>query len=118
MAERWTAADIPDQVGRTAVVTGANSGLGLAAARALAGAGAEVVLACRNLEKGEEAVAEIRAERPGASVVLEELDLASLDSVRAFATRFSAAREGLDLLLNNAGVMAPPRRRTADGFEL
>jgi NAD(P)-dependent dehydrogenase (short-subunit alcohol dehydrogenase family) len=118
MAEKWTAADIPDQAGRTAVVTGANSGLGLAAARALAAAGAEVVLACRNLEKGEAAVDSIRAELPEASVVLEELDLSSLTSVRDFAARFEAERGGLDLLINNAGVMAPPRRQTADGFEL
>ncbi|HEV7482953.1 MAG TPA: oxidoreductase [Solirubrobacterales bacterium] len=118
MAEKWTAADIPDQAGRTAVVTGANSGLGLAAARALAGAGAEVVLACRNLEKGEEALASIRAEVPGASIDLRELDLSSLASVRAFAERFRADHGSLDLLINNAGVMAPPRRQTADGFEL
>jgi NAD(P)-dependent dehydrogenase (short-subunit alcohol dehydrogenase family) len=118
MAERWTAADIPDQAGRTAVVTGANSGLGLAAARALAGAGAEVVLACRNLEKGEAAVASIRSEVPDASLALEELDLSGLASVRAFAERFGNRHEGLDLLINNAGVMAPPRRETADGFEL
>ena len=118
MAEKWTAADMPDQVGRTAVVTGANSGLGLAAARALAAAGAEVVLACRNLDKGEAAMAAIRAELPAASVDLEELDLSSLASVREFAARFGAERAGLDLLINNAGVMAPPRRQTADGFEL
>jgi NAD(P)-dependent dehydrogenase (short-subunit alcohol dehydrogenase family) len=118
MAEQWTAADIPDQAGRTAVVTGANSGLGLAAARALAGAGAEVVLACRDTAKGEAAVESIRAELPEAWVALEALDLSSLDSVRAFAERFGADHEGLDLLINNAGVMAPPRRQTADGFEL
>jgi NAD(P)-dependent dehydrogenase (short-subunit alcohol dehydrogenase family) len=118
MAEKWTAADIPDQAGRTAVVTGANSGLGLAAAWALAGAGAGVVLACRNLEKGEEALASIRAGVPGAAIDLRELDLSSLDSVRAFAESFRADYEGLDLLINNAGVMAPPRRETADGFEL
>ncbi len=118
MAEKWTAADIPDQAGRTAVVTGANSGLGLAAARALAAAGADVVLACRNLEKGEAAVGSIRADLPDASVVLEELDLSSLASVRDFAARFEAERGALDLLINNAGVMAPPRRETADGFEL
>jgi NAD(P)-dependent dehydrogenase (short-subunit alcohol dehydrogenase family) len=118
MAEKWTAADIPDQAGRTAVVTGANSGLGLATARALAVAGAEVVLACRNMEKGEAAVASIRAEAPDASLALEQLDLSSLDSVRAFAGRFTGGHEGLDLLINNAGVMAPPRRETADGFEL
>ncbi len=118
MSEKWTAADIPDQAGRTAVVTGANSGLGLAAARALAGAGAEVVLACRNAEKGEAAVASIRADVPAASLALEELDLSSLAAVGAFAKRFCASRESLDLLISNAGVMAPPRRRTADGFEL
>jgi NAD(P)-dependent dehydrogenase (short-subunit alcohol dehydrogenase family) len=118
MAERWTAADMPDQTGRTAIVTGANSGLGLAAAEALAAAGANVTLACRNLEKGEEALASIRAAVAGAAVDLEELDLSSLASVRAFAARFAGERDGLDLLINNAGVMAPPRRRTADGFEL
>jgi NAD(P)-dependent dehydrogenase (short-subunit alcohol dehydrogenase family) len=118
MAEKWTAADMPDQEGRTAVVTGANSGLGLAAARALAVAGAEVVLACRNLEKGEAAVDSIRADLPDALLVLEELDLSSLASVRDFAARFGAEHGGLDLLINNAGVMAPPRRETADGFEL
>ena len=118
MGEKWTAADIPDQAGRTAVITGANSGLGLAAARALAGAGADVVLACRNTEKGEAAVASIRADVPDASLALEALDLSSLDSVRAFAERFRGGHESLDLLINNAGVMAPPRRETADGFEL
>ncbi len=116
MAEKWTAADIPDQTGRTAVVTGANSGLGLAAARALAAAGADVVLACRNMEKGEAAVGSIRADLPDASLALEELDLSSLASVRDFAARFEAERGGLDLLINNAGVMAPPRR--ADGRRL
>jgi NAD(P)-dependent dehydrogenase (short-subunit alcohol dehydrogenase family) len=100
------------------VVTGANSGLGLVTARELARAGALVVLACRNVAKGEAARREIEAAAPGAPVELEELDLASLESVEAFADRFRAAHDGLDLLINNAGVMAPPRRRTADGFEL
>jgi NAD(P)-dependent dehydrogenase (short-subunit alcohol dehydrogenase family) len=118
MSERWTAEQIPDQAGRTAVVTGANSGLGLAAARALARAGADVVLACRDTEKGDAAAGSIRADAPTAKVAVEALDLASLASVRAFAERFRAEREGLDLLINNAGVMAPPRRETADGFEL
>jgi NAD(P)-dependent dehydrogenase (short-subunit alcohol dehydrogenase family) len=118
MSEKWTTADIPDQKGRVAVVTGANSGLGLAAAGALAKAGATVVLACRNTEKGEAAMESIRAESPSATLELESLDLASLDSVRAFAERFGKAHDGLDLLINNAGVMAPPRRETADGFEL
>jgi NAD(P)-dependent dehydrogenase (short-subunit alcohol dehydrogenase family) len=118
MSEKWTAERIPDQSGRTAVVTGANSGLGLVTARELARRGAAVVLACRNLEKGEAARKEIEAQAPGAQLELEELDLASLDSVREFADRFKAGHQGLDLLINNAGVMATPRRSTADGFEL
>lgn len=119
MAENWTAEQMPSQAGRTAIVTGANSGLGLEAARALAAAGAQVVLACRNTAKGEEAAKSIRPRAAGASVIVEELDLASLDSVRACAERLVSGCESLDLLINNAGVMAPGRRRqTADGFEL
>jgi NAD(P)-dependent dehydrogenase (short-subunit alcohol dehydrogenase family) len=118
MADGWDVEDIPDQSGRTAVVTGANSGLGLVTARELVRAGASVVMACRNLDKGHTAVEEVRAAVPEAQVQLEELDLASLASVRGFAERFRATHDGLDLLINNAGVMAPPRRRTADGFEL
>jgi NAD(P)-dependent dehydrogenase (short-subunit alcohol dehydrogenase family) len=118
MANGWDAAQIPDQSGRTAIVTGANSGLGLVTARELARAGASVVMACRNLDKGHAAVDEVRAAVPDAQVQLDELDLASLASVRAFADRFKAPHDGLDLLINNAGVMGSPRRRTADGFEL
>jgi NAD(P)-dependent dehydrogenase (short-subunit alcohol dehydrogenase family) len=118
MADGWDVKDILDQSGRTAVVTGANSGLGLVTARELARAGASVVMACRNLDKGHVAVDELRAAVPGAQVQLEELDLASLASVRGFAERFTATHDDLDLLINNAGVMATPRRRTADGFEL
>ncbi|HET7444717.1 MAG TPA: oxidoreductase [Solirubrobacterales bacterium] len=119
MAEKWTAEQMPSQAGRTAVVTGANSGLGLATARALAAAGAQVVLACRDTAKGELAAAEIRDRTPAASVIVEPLDLASLDSVRACAERLVSGCESLDLLINNAGVMAPGQRReTADGFEL
>jgi NAD(P)-dependent dehydrogenase (short-subunit alcohol dehydrogenase family) len=118
MPEKWTAEQIPDQDGRTAIVTGANSGLGLAAARALAAAGADVVLACRNTEKGEAAAGSIRAGAPDVAVAVEALDLSSLDSIRAFAERFAAERGSLDLLINNAGLMAPPRGETADGFEL
>lgn len=118
MGENWSAEQIPDQAGRSAVVTGANSGLGLVAAQELARAGADVVLACRNTEKAEAAAASIRAEVPGAAVVVEAVDLSSLASIRDFAARFSASHESLDLLINNAGVMAPPRRETADGFEL
>jgi NAD(P)-dependent dehydrogenase (short-subunit alcohol dehydrogenase family) len=107
---KWTAADMPDQAGKTAVVTGANSGLGLVISRELARAGATVVMACRNVKKGERAAAEV-----GKRAQLEALDLADLDSVRDFAGRLSEAR--VDVLVNNAGVMAPPRRLTADGFE-
>jgi NAD(P)-dependent dehydrogenase (short-subunit alcohol dehydrogenase family) len=118
MSEKWTAERIPDQSGRTAVVTGANSGLGLVTARELARAGARVVLACRNTQKGEGALRDCQAAASDAQLELEDLDLASLDSVRAFAGRFRDEHDGLDLLINNAGVMATPRRRTADGFEL
>src|ERR671910_2731300 len=118
MAGGWDVREIPDQTGRIAIVTGANSGLGLVTARELARAGASVVMACRNLDKGHAAVDGVRAAVPEAQVQLEELDLASLASVRDFAERFRATHDGLDLLINNAGAMAPPRRRTADGFEL
>jgi len=118
MADKWTTDQIPDQSGRVAIVTGANSGLGQVTARELARAGARVVLACRNTQKGEAAAREIEARAPGAQLELEELDLASLESVREFAERFRSGNVGLDLLINNAGVMATPRRHTADGFEL
>jgi NAD(P)-dependent dehydrogenase (short-subunit alcohol dehydrogenase family) len=118
MSEKWTADQIPDQSGRTAIVTGANSGLGLVTARELARHGARVVLACRNTQKGQAAQQDCQGAAPGAPLELEELDLASLDSVREFAERFRTAHDGLDLLINNAGVMASPRRSTADGFEL
>ncbi|MGI8428203.1 MAG: oxidoreductase [Solirubrobacteraceae bacterium] len=119
MADRWTAAAMPDQRGRVAVVTGANSGLGLVTARELARAGASVVLACRSTAKGDRAATAIRALLPAADVSVAELDLADLASVRAFADRLADERagHGLDLLINNAGVMAPPRRVTRDGFE-
>lgn len=115
---KWTAGQIPDQQGRVAIVTGANSGIGFIAARELARAGARVVLACRNTEKAAAAARDIAAYAPGARVSVEALDLGSLASVRAFAERFTTSNERLDLLINNAGVMAPPRRTTADGFEL
>jgi NAD(P)-dependent dehydrogenase (short-subunit alcohol dehydrogenase family) len=118
MGEGWEPERIPDQTGRIAVVTGANSGLGLVAARELARKGARVVMACRNLDKGHAAVDAIRSEVPDAQLQLDELDLASLASVRSFAERFTDTHDALDLLLNNAGVMAAPRRQTADGFEL
>jgi NAD(P)-dependent dehydrogenase (short-subunit alcohol dehydrogenase family) len=117
MADKWTARDIPSQAGRTAVVTGANSGLGLVTARELARAGAAVVLAVRNREKGERAIEQIRSEIREPELALETLDLADLDSIRRFAERYTHENRRLDLLINNAGVMAPPRRLTKDGFE-
>ncbi len=115
----WTTADLPDLSGRTAVITGANSGLGYETALALAGCGAAVTMAVRDVTKGEQAAAEIRRTVPGATVEVGPLDLASLASVREFAARWSQAHEdGLDLLINNAGVMAIPHRLTADGFEM
>jgi NAD(P)-dependent dehydrogenase (short-subunit alcohol dehydrogenase family) len=118
MNAKWTAKDIPDQTGRVAIVTGANSGIGLIAARELARHGATVVLACRDTAKGEAALSEIVAGHADAKGVVSELDLSSLASVRAFAERYLAEHKTLDLLVNNAGVMAPPRRETTDGFEL
>jgi len=120
MSAGWSTQDIPDQSGRLAIVTGANSGIGLVAARELARAGASVMLACRDAAKGRLARDEIAAAVPGARVELAELDLADLASVWSFASamRGGPASGGLDLLINNAGVMAPPRRATADGFEL
>ncbi len=115
----WTVADIPDQRGRTAIVTGGTEGLGFQSSLALARAGAEVVLAARNAEKGALAVDQMHAEMPNASVRFEQLDLASLTSVADFATRMNVQFQKLDLLINNAGIMTPPERReTADGFEL
>ena len=116
MSEKWTVKRIPDQTGRIAVVTGANSGIGLIAARELARAGATVVLACRDMDKAEAAGKQITAGHPAARLEIANLDLGSLDSVRSFAERYPHDR--LDLLINNAGVMAPPRRQTVDGFEL
>jgi NAD(P)-dependent dehydrogenase (short-subunit alcohol dehydrogenase family) len=113
----WSTADMPSLAGRRAIVTGANSGLGLITARELARAGAEVVLACRNLEKGRTALGLVAGAAAGPDPVLEPLDLASLDSVREFAGRVCGDGARVDLLVNNAGVMAPPRRETADGFE-
>ncbi|MCX0243735.1 oxidoreductase [Streptomyces drozdowiczii] len=115
MTQGWSARDIPDQSGRTAVVTGANSGIGLITARELARCGARVLLACRDERRGEEAAARIRYAVRGADVEFAPLDLADLSSVRAFAKGLRADR--IDLLVNNAGVMALPYGRTADGFE-
>ncbi|MGI5347097.1 oxidoreductase [Streptomyces sp. CA-250714] len=114
----WTAEEIPDQTGRVFVVTGAGSGLGLATTRALARRGGHVVLAVRDVDKGRRAVAEITAEQPDAGLEVRHLDLADLDSVRAFADRLRADHPRLDVLVNNAGVMAPPRSLSAQGYEL
>jgi NAD(P)-dependent dehydrogenase (short-subunit alcohol dehydrogenase family) len=115
---RWSAADVPDQSGRTAVVTGAAAGLGLQTAKVLAARGATVVLAGRNLERAELAAERIRAETRRARLRVVRLDLASLGSVREAAAEIRAAQPRLDLLINNAGVMQVPDERTADGFEL
>lgn len=114
----WTADDIPNQIGRTILITGANSGLGLASTRALAAKGATVVMACRNEDKAREAMAQVRAETPDARLEFMPLDLASLQSIHGFAEQYRKTHKRLDVLLNNAGVMAIPRRETADGFEM
>jgi NAD(P)-dependent dehydrogenase (short-subunit alcohol dehydrogenase family) len=113
----WSEADIPDQSGRTAVVTGANTGIGYETARALAAKGARVVLACRSEDKGHDAERRVRTAAPAADVRFEPLDLSALASVRAFADKLCAAESRLDLLVNNAGVMMPPFGETTDGFE-
>ncbi len=115
---KWTTSDIPDQTGRTAIVTGANTGLGFQTVAALAAHGAHVVLAVRNLDKGKDAVQKIAAASPGAAVTLQELDLTSLSSVRAAADELRSKHDGIDLLINNAGVMFTPKSITKDGFEL
>lgn len=114
----WSRADIPDQSGRTVLVTGANSGLGLRTAEALAGAGARVLLACRNAEKAAAALEVVKAAATGPAPEVVPLDLGDLTSVAACAEAVDGAVERLDVLVNNAGVMAVPKRRTADGFEL
>lgn len=114
----WTTAEIPDLRGRVAVVTGASGGLGLETTLELARKGAHVVLAARDAAKAERARAEILADVPSASLEHQELDVASLDSIRAGAERILAAHRAIDIPVNNAGVMGPPERRTVDGFEL
>ncbi|MEM7157103.1 MAG: oxidoreductase [Myxococcota bacterium] len=117
--QRWTSKNIEDQTGRVAIVTGANSGIGFEAAKELAVAGAEVIVASRSEERGRTAVEQIRQAAPSATVELIVLDLADLGSVERFAATFTERYDRLDLLVNNAGVMMPPQRQeTADGFEL
>lgn len=114
----WNTDDIPDLTGRTSVVTGANGGLGLETARALAGAGAHVVMAARDHEKAAAAEKSIRETHPRASLEIVPLDLAALASVREAADRIRSGHDRIDILVNNAGLMAIPQRRTADGFEM
>ncbi|OBK08659.1 short-chain dehydrogenase [Mycolicibacterium conceptionense] len=115
---KWTTAKIPDQSGRTAIVTGANTGLGLETAKALAAKGTHVVLAVRNLDKGAAAVEWISRSVRDADLELQRLDLGSLASVREAAAELRDKHARIDLLINNAGVMTPPRETTSDGFEL
>jgi NAD(P)-dependent dehydrogenase (short-subunit alcohol dehydrogenase family) len=115
---KWTTARIPDQTGRIAIVTGANTGLGLETAKALAAKGAHVVLAVRNLDKGKAAVDWIMRSAPTADLELQQLDLGSLASVRSAAEDLKRKHDRIDLLINNAGVMWPPKQTTEDGFEL
>ena len=114
----WTQSDIPDLTGRTAVVTGANGGLGLQTAEALAGAGAHVLMAARNRDKAESARQEILARHPRASLEVVPLDLGDLSSVAAAAEQILATHLSIDILVNNAGVMGMPEQKTADGFEM
>jgi len=113
----WSAEVLGDQSGRIAIVTGSNSGIGFETARVLAGKGATVVMACRNLEKANPKADEIRAAHPGADVEAMQLDLSDLGSVQRFAEAFRAKHSRLDLLINNAGIMVPPYGKTAQGFE-
>jgi NAD(P)-dependent dehydrogenase (short-subunit alcohol dehydrogenase family) len=114
----WTFDEIPEQSGRIAIVTGANTGIGFETARALALKGAHVTLACRSPEKGQAAMDRILMASTRAEVALEQLDLSDLRNVEAFAERFTKEHDRLDLLILNAGVMVPPRSKTAQGFEL
>ena len=114
----WKATDIPDLSGKIVLVTGANNGLGKAATQLMAAKGAQVVMAVRTVNKGEQAADDIRKEVPNARLTVLPLNLADLASVRAFATAFKATHDRLDILMNNAGVMATPQLTTQDGFEL
>lgn len=115
---KWTAADVPDQSGRVAVITGANTGIGYETAAVLADRGARVVLAVRDLDKGHAAAARIVKASPNSDLEVLQLDLSSLDSVRAAAGALRSAYPRINLLINNAGVMYTPKQTTVDGFEL
>ncbi|MFT4946621.1 MAG: NAD(P)-dependent dehydrogenase (short-subunit alcohol dehydrogenase family) [Natronomonas sp.] len=117
-SDSWTTSAIPDQSGKVVVITGANSGLGYEATKALAEKGAHVVMACRSIDRGESARDSIREQFPAASLSVRGLDLASLDSIHSFAEEFTSEHDSLDVLCNNAGVMALPREETEDGFEM
>lgn len=114
----WSKANIPDLTGKVALVTGANSGLGYEVSLALAEKGAQVILACRDVAKGNQAAAQIRQATAQGSVTVQALDLAELAAIRRFAEAFQQEHATLDILCNNAGLMAIPRRETADGFEM
>ena len=114
----WTESNIPDQCGKTAIVTGSNTGVGFETARALTQKNAHVILACRNEQKGNDAARRIRDGFPDAKVEVMTLDLSSLASIRSFSESVLRKHEKLDLLINNAGVMTPPHGETTDGFEL
>jgi NAD(P)-dependent dehydrogenase (short-subunit alcohol dehydrogenase family) len=118
MKAKWTSDDVPGQQGRLAVVTGADTGLGFETAQVLAARGASVVLAVRDIEKGKRAAARIAGTAAGANVMVQPLDLTSLDSIRAAADQLRVKHPRIDLLINNAGVMFMPRQTTGDGFEL
>jgi len=117
MRKKWTTENIPNQTGRIAIVTGANSGIGYETTLALAQKGATAVMACRNLEKANPAAGQIRATNPSGTVEVMQLDLGDLESVKAFAAAFQEKYNRLDLLINNAGIMMPPYGKTAQGFE-
>lgn len=116
--QNWTANDIPDLTGKIAIVTGSNGGLGLEAVKELTRKGAQVVMACRNLDKADAARKSVLASNPGAKVEVMKLDNADLSSVKAFADAYKEKYDRLDILFNNAGVMAIPRKTTKDGFEM
>jgi NAD(P)-dependent dehydrogenase (short-subunit alcohol dehydrogenase family) len=118
MSHQWDSSNIPDQTGRTVVVTGANTGIGYEAARVLANKKAHVILAVRSLEKGNVAAEKIRAQNDDANVSVMTLDLADLSSIGKFSDDFKHEHKSLDLLINNAGVMLPPYSKTKDGFEI
>ncbi|MCV7302762.1 SDR family NAD(P)-dependent oxidoreductase [Mycobacterium barrassiae] len=118
MSAKWTAADVPDQSGRVAIITGSNTGIGYGAAAVLAAKGAHTVLAVRNVDKGNDAAARIKSASPNATVTVQQLDLTSLDNIRAAADDLRAKFDRIDLLINNAGVMYTDKARTKDGFEL